>query len=540
VKFLLLLSSIALGLLLHTGNAGADDLLPDLITDPSTLSDIRIDRDHIPGRTLLRMSNMTPNIGQGALEVRAGSVLSPTQQLVDQRIYDDAGGFRDRPSGTFTFHETHSHVHFDDWALYRLRSVTATGGVGGVVAEGAKTSFCLFDLRIDDATHPNIPPSPGVYNRCDFGVQGISPGWADIYSLELPDQWIDITDLPLGDYWLEAVVDPEDRLLEEDEGNNAARIRVSTLAAPVALPDRFEENDSFAQVRALEVGGVFSPNLGALDGGIVLENLSLEDASDYFRFELLEEGVPGSHVRVDSPFLGHNINLALFTDNQGFIERSTSRGSVELVSLAGLPAGVYFARVFPGAAFVQNPDYTLTIDIAENAPPTIQIIKPASEPVWIEGGFETVAIQWLAQDPDGDTTLVSLFVGRQADDFEAAQPLGSYQGLEGDSGAANVNTALFDLGKWFFYATVTDGDTLVTAGAKGVVVIYAKGDFNFDGHVDREDWKAFVRTRAKRELPQGWRVIFDMNRDGTLSKADRRLFRAAIRSHDSHEHDDGH
>lgn len=41
-------------------------LLPDLITSPSPLSDNRIDFETIPGKKLLRLSNSSPNVGVGS------------------------------------------------------------------------------------------------------------------------------------------------------------------------------------------------------------------------------------------------------------------------------------------------------------------------------------------------------------------------------------------------------------------------------------------------------------------------------------------
>ncbi len=95
-----------------------------------------------------------------------------------------------------------------------------------MVAGGEKTSFCLLDSRPYDKNLPGAPPS-GVYRTCDSGTQGISVGYEDLYDKSLPDQWIDITDVPNGEYWLESEVDAGNAILEKDETNNIARVKVT-------------------------------------------------------------------------------------------------------------------------------------------------------------------------------------------------------------------------------------------------------------------------------------------------------------------------
>jgi hypothetical protein len=151
-------------------------------------------------------------------------------QDVMQRVFRSDGSYTDRPAGRFVFHPEHNHIHLEDWAQYRLRKVTAGDGVGDIVAEGEKTSFCLRDSRMYDATLPNFR-ARSRYNECEGQVQGVSVGYEDVYLKNLPGQWIDITGLPSGQYWLESVVDPDDHILEADETNNVERVRV-TISGP--------------------------------------------------------------------------------------------------------------------------------------------------------------------------------------------------------------------------------------------------------------------------------------------------------------------
>jgi len=216
-------------------------LLPDLSVMASQsrgyLYGWTIDQNQIPGRTLMRVSTATPNTGQGALELR-GTTTSP---LVVQRIYHQDGSYDEQSAGSFTFHPSHGHLHFDDWVQLRLREVLPNDGVGDIVAAGNKTSFAIIDLEPHNTTLPGAPTT-GVYSG---GLtQGISVGWRDVYTKDLPDQWIDVTAVPPGQYWLEGVVDPENHVEESDETNNATRILITYAGA--APP-----NNSFSNATVL-------------------------------------------------------------------------------------------------------------------------------------------------------------------------------------------------------------------------------------------------------------------------------------------------
>ncbi|HEU0009655.1 MAG TPA: lysyl oxidase family protein, partial [Verrucomicrobiae bacterium] len=207
-------------------NGRGVDLLPDLFVWPNAAQGFLYGwyLDQLeptqPGRTLMRVSTATPNIGAGPLELRGSS----TEAGVYQRIYRTDGTTTNRYAGTFTFHPGHGHLHFDNWINLHLRTVLVNDGVGDIVASGDKTSFAIIDLMNYNSTLPGHPSNP-VY----FGglVQGLSVGYADVYGAGLLDQWIDVTDVPSGRYWLEGIVDPANSILESNESNNLARILIN-------------------------------------------------------------------------------------------------------------------------------------------------------------------------------------------------------------------------------------------------------------------------------------------------------------------------
>jgi hypothetical protein len=199
-------------------------LYPDLQTLPA--KDLRFDVVALEdGSTthVLRFSNTIWNSGRGPLEIIANSTGGTTQRNVSQRIYDDAGGSTDFPSGYIYYHDTHSHWHFDNFATYRLFQV-----VNGALEEltekrGQKSSFCIIDTTRVSTKLPGAPKS-AVYRLCSGFTQpqGLSVGWGDTFTASLPDQWIVLGDSFLGDgtYAIRSTADPANRIAELDDTNN--------------------------------------------------------------------------------------------------------------------------------------------------------------------------------------------------------------------------------------------------------------------------------------------------------------------------------
>ena len=510
--------------------AQAQELLPDVVIEPQFSFVIRIDTTPLPGRTLLRLSTATANIGEGRLEIRARSVIDATQREVVQRIYRSDGSYSERLAGTFTHHAEHGHFHFDDWTRFGLREIGPDGEIGAVVAGGAKQSFCLLDLVIHDASNPSFR-RPGFYTTCGADVQGITPGWSDLYNFSLPGQWIDVTGLPSGVYWLEAIVDPDDRVLEADETNNSAGRLVAVF--PEGIPrDRYEDNDSPASVLAREEGGPDSPNLGLLDAPIEIDDLTMDDLLDYFAFRMERAGGPGDFVRIEAHHETGDIDLALYDASLRLTAQSRGPSSLEQISLAGLPPGAYFIVVSRFSGTV--PGYTLSIDPAGNHPPGIELLRPEEPGVWVERALETVAVEWIAWDPDGDATSVSLYLDRDRVLDKETLPIVAPGGLSGADGLAYVSTAALALGPWFLYAEVGDGGAVSGDWAPGPLIVYEKGDLDQDGDVDHADLRAVVRIHAGRTRPSDGDVVADMDRDGEVDARDLVLLLAKIREAGHH------
>ncbi|HZN68745.1 MAG TPA: lysyl oxidase family protein [Tepidisphaeraceae bacterium] len=358
--------------------AGAQ-LLPDLVALADEARGYvhgwSMDGGSSPGRALLRLTTAVANVGSGPLELRGGESRPDGTQEVFQRVYDGGGGSTDHLAGSFTHHPDHGHIHFDDFTRYSIREIRPGGRVGDVLGSGQKVSFCL----IDQYAHASLPGSPAaaVYVDCSDGSrQGISVGWADVYQKGLPDQWVDVTDIPAGRYWLEVVVDPDDRITESDESNNAVRIEVQIDPAGAVLrPDRFEPNDTFDAARELATAAGRSENF-----------LSVHSTSDedYFRFVSSFTGTVVVDTWPDAPGLG-DVNLSLYGSDHALLAESAGPTPQERVSAAVTAGQSYYLRVSAGSG-ATNPSYTLHV---HPPPPTISVT--ASDPSATEAGGDTGA-----------------------------------------------------------------------------------------------------------------------------------------------------
>ena len=137
-----------------------------------------------------------------------------------------------RRAGRYELHATHGHVHYEGFARYELFEVDPeTGQRKSTVGRSRKSGFCLVDLRLVWwARLGNEPrrfsfPACNVPSREDGSfVMGISRGWSDIYTWDLPDQYVEITGLGDGLYELVSDADAAGRLKESDESDNSRSV----------------------------------------------------------------------------------------------------------------------------------------------------------------------------------------------------------------------------------------------------------------------------------------------------------------------------
>lgn len=176
----------------------------------------------------LRFSNGVANMGRGRLELIRGAekILDNGDKIAQakQRIYEEGDKtFTEKDVGTFEYHREghHDHWHYENFASFELLNEEQD-----LVVKSAKQAFCLVDvLRI---TSKFGGPSNSYYLEevCEESpISGISVGWADIYTANLPGQYIEITDIPDGIYWIRSIANP-DGVLETLNGKTFTQLKV--------------------------------------------------------------------------------------------------------------------------------------------------------------------------------------------------------------------------------------------------------------------------------------------------------------------------
>lgn len=217
---------------LPSATPGPELLLPNLRSLPARDFQLR----PTDGRTELRFEAVLANLGPGPLIAQPGSgPPCPAGQVgAAQVVYVDVdrdGRFSrttDRrtqsvPAGCMLDHPTHDHWHFDAMAGYSLHRTD-----GMRLSGRDKVSFCLRDnrrVRVGSTARRH-------YGDCSRDtIQGISPGWVDVYDVETDGQFVVLPPaLPDGIYCLRTAADPGNLLDETDESDNAAVVRLRLTA----------------------------------------------------------------------------------------------------------------------------------------------------------------------------------------------------------------------------------------------------------------------------------------------------------------------
>jgi len=206
-----------------TAPAPPQPLLPDLqVLGPSSLYIVpATDEDE----KRLKFATVLWNAGPGVLEVH-GSTGPDTDEISVQQVLYGEGGLQ-IPGGTvgrFDFEQRHGHLHLADFARYELWTVAEDGSLLELVALNDKVGFCLMDNVLIDEELTIGDGEPKYPIDCGGDVQGISPGYGDIYVAQLYEQDLVITDLPDGHYALINTVNPGGVIVETTTENNSAMV----------------------------------------------------------------------------------------------------------------------------------------------------------------------------------------------------------------------------------------------------------------------------------------------------------------------------
>ena len=193
----------------------------------------------------LRFAATLANLGPGPLLLRphpADEGCPPGQQPATQVVYRDVGAdgtyrpdrertLRRQPAGCMLVHPGHDHWHFDAMASYALRDPTTDR----ILAQRRKVSFCLRDNERVTGVVTRVRREH--FGECSRTTrQGISPGWVDVYSADLPGQSLP---LPPGtqrrELCLDLAADPRRRIEETDETDNGVSTGIVVRELDVRL-----------------------------------------------------------------------------------------------------------------------------------------------------------------------------------------------------------------------------------------------------------------------------------------------------------------
>jgi hypothetical protein len=182
----------------------------------------------------LRFSNDIRNVGPGALKLRFRWDTNVLTDCVMEQEIDVIGAAPiDRNAGPCVFHKQHAHFHYQNMAWYQLFSVDGQGNPGALpVSKSYKLGFCTID--VDDYTFGgpasaqqprkysfptcNVPNNIPANNPSVWEYMGISPGWGDIYTWDLPAQYLDISNVGDGTYELVSRANPDGGIIESATG----------------------------------------------------------------------------------------------------------------------------------------------------------------------------------------------------------------------------------------------------------------------------------------------------------------------------------
>jgi len=194
-----------------------------------------------PGVTrCLRFDTSIANVGRGELRMRFLLSGLGSDQRMQQVIRRRPGLPLYRSAGEYVWHEAHGHVHYEGFASARLFRSD-----GEPVARAMKAGFCLQDTTLGRWPKRGNGPTTFVFPDCnevrerdsrgEWGVMGISRGWIDTYTWDLPGQYVPLDGVPDGEYALIVKADAASAVLETRETDNASWARIALVDGAVEV-----------------------------------------------------------------------------------------------------------------------------------------------------------------------------------------------------------------------------------------------------------------------------------------------------------------
>ena len=189
------------------------------------------------GQRQLRFDAIIVNVGAGAMELRGRRPNTSTAMTVYQRIFNDAGGYRERTTTAQMYFagDGHNHWHLRNLESYELIRLDN----GRKVGTQAKEGFCFSDNypfgSSQAAYYTGSTGNCGSKPDAQGVFMGLSRGWGDIYRTTTVDQFINITNLKSGRYRLRATADKRNWFSETNNSNNFTWVDIRIRGSKVRV-----------------------------------------------------------------------------------------------------------------------------------------------------------------------------------------------------------------------------------------------------------------------------------------------------------------
>lgn len=194
----------------------------------------------------LRLTTGPRNAGAGPMDL---AYFPAEHQLgvldegpVTQYVHYSDGTVKGRPAGTFLFHKTHAHYHFQDILDYSIYKV-GPGHALTKAGKGTKSGFSPADQLFADwftFSQEQGQYVEGASTARSVGAStfGLSVGWGDVYRWQRPGQYVEFAGNGDGLYVVRSVVDIKNHVLESNETDNAAYAYVQITGESVRIIER--------------------------------------------------------------------------------------------------------------------------------------------------------------------------------------------------------------------------------------------------------------------------------------------------------------
>ena len=161
---------------------------------------------------------------------------------VTQYLHHSDGSITTRPAGTFLFHKTHAHYHFQDildYSIYRVDPGHRLVPAGHGTKAGFSPADQLFaDWGTFSQEEGQYVEGASTARSVGASTFGLSVGWGDVYRWQRPGQYVEFAGDGDGLYVVRPVVDIRNHVLETDETDNAAYAYVQITGESVRIIER--------------------------------------------------------------------------------------------------------------------------------------------------------------------------------------------------------------------------------------------------------------------------------------------------------------